>query len=540
MKKIVIITAIVLVVACLFGVLVACSSTKGLTFKKAEIGVDYTPKMTVASSNVSEVSDLARWSYDWNENGILVVATKYVEDANHYALYNVKTATTLISDTTDEINTYSNGTNAFYTRSAKDVLTQKYRTTLYDAKGTEIKYLDAASAEQGAFISQNVPEVNHVTLDVYSFADNYFRVTEDGDGVERIGRKSDLVSFNYNFSDDYNFNDKYYYQIQGNRAYIFDKSLNLVTAHYVTGDYDSLRIYVMENGNLLVQTTLELMDEDKNYTYIYEGKKYEMKTYIVDAEDGDVTEKKFEYRIGNFVSASALKGEGITVDAENVAYLYPIEDERLSMNNNDCMVVSITNKLKVKGRFDQMINGQIPGSAFETVNGYLIYRTAAGNKLVKTNGEEVGYIAYETKNDSFFSKNGKFYNFELAMIFDYNTEGYSIVRWMNNSVILSKVVEDKTYYYRFDTSMTTPKQITTSTTNYHNISNYIYAISTVVDAKTVYTYYNEKDEVLSALPSTALVTLRANNADEECAIFTASIYSPEQDAWFTHFYRVGK
>ena len=541
MKKIITVTAIVLVIACLCGVLAACSSTKSVSLKKAKISVEYTPKATLGSAGVSEVTALLGTTYSYESEGILVLTYKYQEETNYFTLYNVKTNTVLASSSTDTFNIYSNGSNTFFTRSTKDVVSNSWRTTLYNSNGEEVKYLDAAGVEQNVFVSDEIPEVNHVTYDVYKYADNYFRVAGDGEGVERIGRVSTLSNFNYNFSNIKS--DNYYYQIQeGNgRAFIFDKSLNLVSSYFATGKYDEIDIYVMEDGNLLVQTITELMDEDKEYTYISNATKYEMKTYVVKAKDGKVSEKKFEYRINYLASATEVaEDQDIVVDAENLAVLYAIEDGHLKNGNNDTMIVSLTNGLSIKGRLDQLINGQTPGTFISRINGYVRIATPLGNKLATTEGEVLGDFSYDNKNDSLFTRNGKIYDYSLKQLFDYTTEGYTYVGMMNNSVILTKEVEENTYTYRFDATMTTPKQLTTSTTFFGYVNQYMYYIRTVVDGKNVYTYYNEKDEMIGNLPTTATISNKTWDSENEFGLYSASVYDSTEMMYKTHYYRISK
>ena len=75
MKKFLTITAIVLVVVCLMGVLAACGSTKGLSFKKAKISIDHTAPATFTSANVAEITALAGKDVV-STNGMLIVVSK--------------------------------------------------------------------------------------------------------------------------------------------------------------------------------------------------------------------------------------------------------------------------------------------------------------------------------------------------------------------------------------------------------------------------------------------------------------------------------
>ena len=533
MKKILSVIAIVLVLSCLLGVFAACSSKGGISFKKAKIKVDHTEPTVISSANISEVLQLSgTTNFDTSNNGVLVLTRKLNDQfVPFYSLYNAGTGAVLAENTKDTFSLYSYEENAFYLRSVLDEVNNKYSTTLYNAKGEAVKFLDAAGAEQEAYVSDAVPAVQNVSMDVFSFADNYFRADQKGYGLKRIRRISGIVDFAYNFTDS---NDKYYYQIQVNqrRALIFDKNLDLVTTYYAHGDFDDLRIFVMESGDLLVQTSTALMDEEKSYTYIAGGVKTLLKTYIVKAKSGDVSEKKFEYRVQNLTVVS--DDNPVTMKAENVALLYPIEDERLLNNATDAMYVSLTNALSVKGRIDKMIDNQIPGSFPGSINGYLIFRTATGRKLVTTSGKVIGDFAFQNNNETFFNQNGKFYDFNLKMLLDYQKEGYAIEYWMNHAVILSKNLPTGKIYYRFDASMTEPVEISTATDTVYTFNRYFYCVRTTPAGEAVYTYYNEKGEALAGLPSTALVSFVASNADKEFMVYKATLAGVE------HYYRISK
>ena len=376
MKKIISVIAVILVLTCLIGVFAACSSSGGISFRRAKIKIDHTAPAVLATGNLAEVTPLlGTTAQNTSPNDVLVLTGRQTDQATLFSLYNVETGTMLATDTTDTFTLYAYGDNAFYLRSSLNPATNKYATTLYNAKGEAIKFIDEAGAEQESYVSNGIPAVQNVTMDVYSFADNYFRIDDDSYAISRIRRMPALSDFAYNFTDS---GEKYYYQININqrRALIFDKNLDLVTSYYVHGSFNNLSINVMQSGDLLVQTTTNLMAEEKTYTYIQNGVKVLLKTFIVDAKKGTESEKKFDYVVQNLFAVS--EDDDVVVKADNVATLAPIENERLLSGVNDVMCVSLSNSLTIKGRFDQMIDNQTPGNFPDSINGYLILRTPMG------------------------------------------------------------------------------------------------------------------------------------------------------------------
>ena len=540
MKKIVTIVAVLLLVACLACLLVACNH-EGMDFEDAEITVtNFSPAKLATSDMVSEVSALEGLTFVKKNNAnTLLLFKKVVNEKERFTLYNIVTDTILVSDSNNSFTLYSYGENSFYTRSALDTMGD-YRTSLYDANGNVISFYDSYGTEQYTYVSSAIPTVEHLTLDVFSFANNYYRVDHDKDAIKRIRTKAPLSDYNYYFYK--NYTDDYYYQIESSRVLVFNKNLQLVTTYYPQGSYDDITISVLADGNLLVQTVLGLMDEDKNYTYISDGRKYEMKTYIYDVEDKDAVEKEFNYLIVSSDPAK-MSEQDFKLNADNIAVLYPIEDERLLDGNNDKMVVSLSNKLRIQGRLDKMIDNQVPGTTFTTLNEYLVYTTSEGNTLVKSDGTVIGTVNNLNKNkrnDTFFAVGGKIYNYNLDFLYDFDANGYSDVLWMNNSLILAKVVDDKTVYFRYDTSMVSPTQITMSSTNFVGLfgSKYVYSIAGTVDEKTVYTYYNDGGEMINGFPTSCSMGCIAVNDEKAFYLYYGHVHDDVTDTDVVRYYRL--
>lgn len=532
MKKSISVIAVVLVLACLVGVFAACSSNGGISFKRAKIKIDHTAPAVLTTANLAEVTPLlGTMNQNTSPNDVLLLTGRQTEQATLFSLYNVETGAMLATDTTDTFTLYAYGDNAFYLRSTLNPATNKYATTLYNAKGDAMKFIDETGAEQEAYVSDGIPAVQNVTMDVFSFADNYFRMDDDSYAISRIRRMPVLSDFAYNFTDS---GDKYYYQISvgQRRALIFDKNLDLVTSYYVHGSFNNLSIFVLQDGDLLVQTTTNLMAEEKTYTYIQNGVKVLLKTYVVDAKKGTATEKKFDYLVQNLVAVS--EDDDVLVNADNVAVLAPIENERLLNNANDVMCVSLTDSLTIKGRFDQMIDNQTPGNFPDSINGYLILRTPMGRKLVTTDGKVIGDFSYQNYNETLFSKGGKLYSFDLKMVLDYTKEGYVIESWMNRSVILSKNTTAGKVYYRINAEMSEPKAISAANDPVYVLSDYFYAVRTATATGFSYAYYNENDEVLTGIPTDSLASVVASNGDKDFVLLSSTV------AGVKHYYRLSK
>ena len=144
------------------------------------------------------------------------------------------------------------------------------------------------------------------------------------------------------------------------------------------------------------------------------------------------------------------------------------------------------------------------------------------------------------RNDSFFAVGGKIYNYSLDFLYDYAANDYTDVLWMNNAVILSKVVDAKIVYFRYDTSMISPAQITISSTNFVEVSGskYIYAIAGTLNDKTFYTYYNDGGELVNGFPTSSQMTRVAQNEKKQMFFYSATVHDSLTDSDIVHYYRL--
>ncbi len=508
MKKLITITAIVLVVTCLVGVFAGCSgASRGVKIKKAKVTTSNVDPDLFAS--VKEISDLAGLDLDnSNSNQVFTLARKYEEGKYRYTLYNnVEDSTVFKGVILDEVEVYDCAYTTT-TYSDNDMAT----TILYDAKGNIVSYKDASGEAQEKFTGPKteIPELTPVSENIYLYAGCYYRVDTDNRKIEFIKRQSEMATNDY---DGFTYsNDNYYYNITDTAAYIYNKKLDLVTSYYYASS-DGLyyfdennykqrvglrRARVLESGDLIMQYFYQEPDSEKSYDLILDGNKYSMKTVIVKAKNGKVSEKKFKYVITGLYANDVNWNDPVKYGkVENFATLYPIESKKLLKGVNDNLVVSLSNRLSIKGRLDKMIDNQLPGTMAQKLNNYLVFQTKTGYKLVTTSGNVVGDINLDNYNQSFFDLNGKLYDFSLKMVYDYEAKGYEISNWMAHSVILRKDGE----YYRFDKDE--PVLICSTSATFSYINKSIYQVT-----GDSFSYYNDKGEKINNLPNTTVTTIR--------------------------------
>ena len=409
---------------------------------------------------------------------------KVIDWKVYCTLYNVVTGkelstVELTADQKTRFETYSFDHNAWYTISTLDEETGKRSTKLYDANGAVVKITADGQESYQTAADDDPPSVDNVTNDVYRFAKAYFRMDSESFDITFLREFNDMNDVGYDFD---NSSDQYYYCYDGGKIMIYDKNLVLLYTYYYDSE-GSHDMYILDDGNILVQYIIQEMDESKSFSYIENGKKYTLKTVLVNVEKKCATKKDFKYYVSSLRSNSYLKSEnGYCFDerVENVATLYPIEKQRLLKSGNDKMTVNLTNGLKVKERLDQIVDNQIPGTRPYSFQGRFVYDTPEGEILTNGESEVVGLFTYDYDeytgdaliNENFLIKNGRIYDYDLNLLFDYEIEGYQLKKMYNNSIIFSKEEEitayedvsnsngfkfsertekeDATSYYRFD------------------------------------------------------------------------------------------
>ena len=545
MKKAVKVIAIVMAVICLVALFTACNSSGGISFRKAKIALTYEPSAVSAADRSGLIGKLDERAYSGESaNGILFVGRKLnALNENAYTVYNVATGVTLVEDTTDTVSVYSFGDyNAYYTISKADVLQGTRTTTLYTGNGTALKCVNAAGEETNGYVTSSddpVPAVTVVTSDIILFGNCYYRLSRTSCDITFIRAKTGLFSFNTNIT---NSNDKYYYNITANRALVFDKNLDLVSSYYAHGNYNASSIFVLESGDLLVQLTYARMDDSKDYTYINGVNKFLLKTYVVNAKDGSAKEKDVDFLVLALDSDFSDNNYSFNGSARNFAQIRPIEDEMLMTGANDTQRVLLTNSLSIKGRVDQMVDGQTPNTVFNPLNENLRFNTPAGTKLYTTGGKEIGSAAgIDDFNDNYIVTSGKLYDNSLNLVFDYTAAGYSLYQMMAHNVILSKTVIGVTHYYLYKGGDAPIDLNPTANLAFKVMNDHFYEIATTDNTmnETTYTYYNENgDAILSGLKAN-LIEMSSATAYEAYLYYANVPVTGGAGGTVRQYYRIG-
>ena len=231
---------------------------------------------------------------------------------------------------------------------------------------------------------------------------------------------------------------------------IYDSELNLVVTFnapsYATRvgeppyalDYDddyNFNFNYLSNGNVLIQYAVEQDWMTDDYDYIEYGSKYNLYSFLVNAEKGKVKELDLDYVV--FDTWYDEPGDDdwfYNEKVENFAWITYLEDERLDMSETAAKAVSLGNNGKIDGVIDELIPNMAPMVPELVANNrWIVYNLAGQEFLLNEKGDVIGEVSnldWSGLTPDFLVMNGKIYDWDLnvkADLVEQKMEGECLV-----------------------------------------------------------------------------------------------------------------
>lgn len=302
--------------------------------------------------------------------------------------------------------------------------------------------------ESGSYIATAKGQISSVTknLDLFVFDNTVYRVS--GGSASTLGNAAFLPSIS-SFNDTV---DGYYfdYSASSSPAYvmIYDSNLNL-TGSWQNDVFDEMSsISVLSNGNVLIQGRRDLPEDAKKYDLILEGEKYEFTSYLMKPKNGKVkkVDRDFIVLSAHYVDEDSRYNNKI----KNIATILPIEDKHVTYSAAAMKMVELKDNGKIKGYLFNDLPGYNQMSTVQiSSNDRYTYKTSSGdfvivnskNKVIGTINGSATVSSYS--NSNFIIINNVIYDWNLNEKYDLVENEMTVVKAMNNSLILSK---DGKYY----------------------------------------------------------------------------------------------
>ena len=345
---------------------------------------------------------------------------------------------------------------------------------------------------------------------------------------------------------------------------IFDSNLNLVYADYVPSYAVNADIHSLSNGNALIQYWVEQdsMSDDydfiSNYTTggylpigLTDAKKYNLVTKLLNVEKGTLKEIKCDFYVDQVESHQAYDEDwDYNEDIKNLAYVWYIEDRQLDMSLTAEKLVVLSDKGKVKGIVDDLIENQAcNGIQLVASNRWIVSNKAGQEFLINEKGDVLGEVTnIDWENDvtgTYFVLNNKIYDWDLNVKCDLNEQKMeNIVSKMSHSVLFNTEDGEYKLYTNGEVKTIVAKDALALRT-VQVLSKDVFAIN-VVDAtdsgKVKCEIYNDAGTLLTTIEDAAftLTGAKVMTADSTNAILIAGLEIVTGDALAkTVYYRIG-
>lgn len=235
---------------------------------------------------------------------------------------------------------------------------------------------------------------------------------------------------------------------------VFNKETGDLVLQRLFRDEVEYEAYVLNDGNILVQTVTPVVDPQANYNVVWYGEKANIETFIINVKTGEETAIETEYLFNYVESISDYSemerfyelmdyGQSVEYSAkvQNFAGGYKIVDKQVDRATPYNLVLNNDGSVAWDG--DDLIPQDMLSD--ET----LVYYYAGNLKLVRPNGE-----SYLVNNNAmivgdFIVYGDRVYDLDQNLVVDLTDSDYSFEGVIGDYVIAQRFDEyDGGYYYR--------------------------------------------------------------------------------------------
>lgn len=404
----------------------------------------------------------------------------------------------------------------------KDNISTTY--TLYDSTGANI----ASTDDMDSFY-------NYADLIVYNYV-AYSENEADGKLVEaaKVPEYIDL-------GDCSDYTDDYYYDMATfedftSKVTVYDKSFNTVfvwTANNYSDDSvyeNSNTVCVLNNGDILIQYMLVLDEDAEDYdvSIVKNGvtSKLDLVSELITLKNKKTTQLDLDYVVYELMRNSELYDDEeeaaenyFNNDFENLAFIYPVVDKKISYGYYDLDLVIMDNKAKAQksvkindlqtANFAEKIGDDV--FMISTIDGNTTFINSKGKLLTSFSGDlEVcgSYLVGEAA----------IYNFSLEVVYDLRANDATCVACVGDTVFVKVKLSD-TSANKYDVLSLCNGEEKTVYTYDKKKSFDITEFGYVIIEEDNYTYYNEKGEKL--ITTSLALEYVADSYDNETFLYVS-------------------
>ena len=423
---------------CFVVLLTSCAGKKN--FDKVYKDYEWVDEYAEALSGVDKISGLK--DYEVVTTGGSLV--EFENDDDSAKVYNVATGEVIYDFNSSDVDAFGFfqifGKDFFYIVREFDGEDYDYRTAFYNERGVEIANVE------GEYDADDVRKCQ----DLFQIDDKVYRVYDDGSVNTVVADNpffGTLPEFDYKTAD-------YYYVFYSDSFAAYDYNLEQVAYwEAASEEYEVRSINLLSEDRVLVQTERELPDSEKKYDYVYEGTKYEFKSYIINVKKNNAKEVALDYVVEEVKPANVAKPYGSDPDSlglDNYAKVYMIEDKVVKTAESELVYADLNGKT---GKIKSILFADIDGTVTPIAADRFLYRNYSGETyLMDESGEIISRFsrsAVSATNEKFIKVGDKLYNFDLQLVRDLEYSDKAIYGLLAHTALLKATETNDDNYYNY-------------------------------------------------------------------------------------------
>ncbi len=313
--------------------------------------------------------------------------------------------------------------------------------SLYDANGKEI----ATSKD-----NVGAPVVIGETLIYDSVV-----YTPNKDGV--LEAEEDKIPENLKIVDFDLYNEDYLYDMGNSTISVYDLRFNPVSSWTAPSYAKDLGMFVLNNGNILVQYTNQLEADASVYDFYKTAEdgavsKFDLVSLVVSAKDGSAKSVELNFVIDDMLVYNtdiAPYGEDSVFSKKmgNLAFISPISGGKIDTSDEASDVVILSDDCK-SAKSIKIANQQTASLPEKLNKSTYMVETVYGSAVVKANGNVIYALTNDgmTANADYIIGEKAIYDIKsFDVVYDLEEEKAHVVEVMNNAVFILKGDEATKY-----------------------------------------------------------------------------------------------
>lgn len=286
-------------------------------------------------------------------------------------------------------------------------------------------------------------------------------------------------------------------------AYDLDQWISCAYSYSIPSYYERINTFLLENGNLLLQASVQLPDNAVSYDYLAGSIKFDLVYVILSPSEKTATSVEFGYYIVAMLQPDA---DSIFTDrVPNRVRVHRIVNDRIDSNAAKDFVVD--NNLKILYDCAETLKEWDGATDVRLVaeNRYLVEIPMSKDITLRKVFDEKGEFVCELPSaaklyDAYVVYNGKFYSYDMELLLDPEEQGYRLFesRVHNAYSILTSAPTESDFriYYYNGVGDPVPIGEQGSYVSFHAEHGFVVSKARMIDDPTpvLYDYYNKDGE----------------------------------------------